>query len=566
MKDERLEFSIFELRPDVRYWVNSAFDDTEGFCHPAKENWILRGIEGNKEQPVLLVEMEGKLLRFSPEEHIARNAADHISEANFSIQDFRDAYNGKYFNMAGMYEALNKKDVEGYYDGNLYHLAAAFYDAWAINYLQSQGVKPTVDNGWNTPLHKICMSSFGADDYARHYDEMYQCVCLLLDAGVNPQAPNKNGAIAYLEAAQYGIYPLIHALADRGIRMNAAYSEGKNILHYLCNKLDVLKYFAGHIEKVKKMITTIIQSPEAGIDIEARDGYGFTPLDYVQRSGPEAKEIAALFVAAKAGGNSAAASVAALTGGMDIWQAVLHEDPEAVEALLKYGADPNMVHDKDDLTPLQILCKKEPRLPPPPKFEKDFFAIMDLLFAHGADVNRVNEANETTALFWLLMSPYKWTLRVLEYLIERGLDPKVPLDSEGNTSLHVMCRRMFDERMNYLFIEKLLDAGADPNQTNREGLTPLMLYAEHGLEFEQEIAETLLSHGADPGYVDTFGNTALHYAAANYNEASGKRIMGLLFDAGYTDITHVNNAEENALDIAQRNNHGSIVKLLVERG
>jgi ankyrin repeat protein len=93
-----------------------------------------------------------------------------------------------------------------------------------------------------------------------------------------------------------------------------------------------------------------------------------------------------------------------------------------------------------------------------------------------------------------------------------------------------------------------------------------MLTAENGLEFEQEIAELLLSHGADPGHADSNGNTALIYAAANYHEASGKRVMELLFDAGYTDIAHVNNSGESALDIAQGNNHASIVKMLVERG
>jgi hypothetical protein len=103
MKDEKPEFSVFELKPGVRYWVSSNFDDTDGFCHPAKENWIFRGIEGDKEKPVLLVEAAGKLLRFSPEEHIVRNAIDHISEANFTIQDFRDAYNGKYFNKELVY-------------------------------------------------------------------------------------------------------------------------------------------------------------------------------------------------------------------------------------------------------------------------------------------------------------------------------------------------------------------------------------------------------------------------------------------------------------------------------
>jgi ankyrin repeat protein len=142
----------------------------------------------------------------------------------------------------------------------------------------------------------------------------------------------------------------------------------------------------------------------------------------------------------------------------------------------------------------------------------------------------------------------------------------VPVDNECNTGLHALCHRLYDERMNYRFIEKLLDAGADPNQANRNGLTPLMLTAENGLEFEQEIAELLLSHGADPAHADSNGNTALIYAAANYHEASGKKVMELLLDAGYTDINHVNNSGESALDIAQRMNHENIVKLLLERG
>ncbi|MEM8544962.1 MAG: ankyrin repeat domain-containing protein [Cyanobacteria bacterium P01_H01_bin.119] len=55
----------------------------------------------------------------------------------------------------------------------------------------------------------------------------------------------------------------------------------------------------------------------------------------------------------------------------------------------------------------------------------------------------------------------------------------------------------------------LIEAGAEVNWIDGEGVTPLILAAFKG---HVEIAERLLSHGADTTVVDQWGRTALDYA------------------------------------------------------
>jgi 26S proteasome non-ATPase regulatory subunit 10 len=70
---------------------------------------------------------------------------------------------------------------------------------------------------------------------------------------------------------------------------------------------------------------------------------------------------------------------------------------------------------------------------------------------------------------------------------------------EGDQPLHTAAIQG-----NYVFVEALLAAGADPNAVGEMGKTPLHYAASFGYK---DIVELLLAHGASPHIVSEFGNT-----------------------------------------------------------
>jgi len=66
-----------------------------------------------------------------------------------------------------------------------------------------------------------------------------------------------------------------------------------------------------------------------------------------------------------------------------------------------------------------------------------------------------------------------------------------------------------------LIARSLLDAGADPNRSNRGGQTPLMMAALFG---QRDIVDMLLAAGADPTMRDGTGATAADIARTQGNE------------------------------------------------
>ena len=108
-------------------------------------------------------------------------------------------------------------------------------------------------------------------------------------------------------------------------------------------------------------------------------------------------------------------------------------------------------------------------------------------------------------------------------------------------------------------------SGADINQKNAFGLTPLMYAASY---FRNECVAAMLRLGASARHVDNRGRTALHWLAARVAEGTGdgldrgSKVVQLLVQAGCDD-RRTDETGRTAVDLAALN-HGAEWKKLVE--
>ena len=111
------------------------------------------------------------------------------------------------------------------------------------------------------------------------------------------------------------------------------------------------------------------------------------------------------------------------------------------------------------------------------------------------------------------------SLEEVARLLGGGLDVNAPLDPQGNTPL--MLAAWLDTPPTegaWTFVQALLvQHGADPNQPNARGGTPLLCACEAGHE---TAVKALLAAGADPANVDGDGDTALCVAATHGHAAT----------------------------------------------
>jgi len=123
-------------------------------------------------------------------------------------------------------------------------------------------------------------------------------------------------------------------------------------------------------------------------------------------------------------------------------------------------------------------------------------------------------------------------------------------------------KKLGDIRLySYSFIKIIVDMGADVNVTNEWGYTPLLVCPYRFHEDDKEIAELLISKGADVNAKTTDGDSVLHIAIIN------KRIemIKLLLENG-ADINAKNHKNETPLDLAILYKYTDITELLVEKG
>ncbi|MEJ8800670.1 ankyrin repeat domain-containing protein [Pontibacter sp. H249] len=203
--------------------------------------------------------------------------------------------------------------------------------------------------------------------------------------------------------------------------------------------------------------------------------------------------------------------------------AAVNRDPEMLKRALAAGGNANTLAIPDDFvaefngrTPIMHAVYI-------PMLLEDYGAIYEpevrlkavsQLLQKGADINAQDDDGKTAMHYAVSSSRVRSELYeqeqvdLLDTLIARGANPNIK-DKNGNTVLAEALQATIGQHIGIMELEKLLKAGADPNMTNNESKTPLMLACEMDANFE--IILTLLQSGADAKAVDSNGKAAIDY-------------------------------------------------------
>lgn len=411
---------------------------------------------------------------------------------------------------------------------NFLHIAVSNLDLPGINFFLEKGVSVGTDEYNNNLLHTLANSSYLSNyEYVQNNEQLiYDITKLLLDKNVKPKRKNDSDRIAYVMAAEKFAYPILKALAESGLKMDASMSNGMNLMHYVLEKSGYNKVPDVQATSIEKTIEALIES---GLDPEDKDAWDKTP-DYYARKADLLGVVAILL-----GEDKDTVSPADLMSLKDALGKKLYD---VADQILENGADINEVDETNQMTPLMWSC-----------LINDLDAVKYLI-AKGVDVDYLEGVSGKSAMSIALAQTYMHLrmgspndlVALVKTLCNATKDINSIIDDKGNTALNLLCKQgnMYD--INTKLVELLIDMDADLNITDLEGLTPMMSFArDNGEELNLNIIETLIDEGADVTHKDKTGNTVLSYAAMNCRDNDARKIAELVLNednsiAGYANV------------------------------
>lgn len=488
------------------------------------------------------------------------------------------------------------------------NIAAKYADFQALEMLFEMGVRADDTGADSTALMSLAQGN--PRSFTPKAGDVYRTAVLLLEHRVSALRKNKSGQTCFHLAARHGNWEFLRALADKNVRLTMTDDSGNNALQIAAEwggradgrVIDAKKSFAQasaevekarisqdrHLNRLEEKLESSAEECEK--ESETAENY-FKCAEILLESGVDpdeknrmlqsslqvaidnkAKKIAALLSGGLCPDDSPEVRELQLrAGGMTLHQAINMREHDAAQAIIKLGADPDEIGDTkqfEDLTPLMIAVRVGNS------------EAVELLLNAGANINvKSNAGRHALAQLFSITAdtqmrvqkvfPEKHIEKILALAVKAGFDVNSPVDEHSSTLLCLAGKSHYGSSgYNEYFLKnivgsELLYLGADPDIPNALGETPLMFACLCGYSGAQDMMISLLEQGADVSLKDKNGNTALMYAARAGNSTKGKEAAELLFDFGDPLPAAVNNAGENALDIAVKNNNEPLVKLLL---
>ncbi len=476
------------------------------------------------------------------------------------------------------------------------HLACQYGDAGAVRILLERNAEPNAkDANGSTPIHVLGRTDAGRADE----EKLKEIALMLMEHGANIPRSAKN-TTALIEGARNRHFKMAEVIIGVGARVDSTDINGENVLFGLCAasgdiKRDIryakkeleeairYRYPENKTAEIRDRIARLEEEDETAYrlarrlveegktDPEDRSNSGKTAWNAATEN--KAMKIAAILT----GSDPDVDKLSALHGNMDIFQTMYMKNMEALDAILRSGADMETVCVHKDMYDF------EGRSPLACAFSW-FDSIQDapaMILHAGADPNYRFPNEETAFSTWVAKDYYCKDADVyrglLDLMKEKGWNPELPVDAEGNTALALACRHT-GYKLGKTAFGWLLKGKADPNAANLSGQTPMMiLYGGHkangkytpygwptGSDDSTEILEKLLEAGADTDKTDNQGNTLLHYVAACCRDSMAQKTIELLLDFKLPDVNAVNNEGKMAMDVAADYNNDNLVSLLLK--
>lgn len=391
-------------------------------------------------------------------------------------------------------------------------------------------------------------------------DQEENVMDLLLQKGAGIDDRDSHGASALNYAVRFNSGSSVKALIERGADVNVKDNEQKTIFHCMAERWNNIS------SKTLIWKDTIDILIKKGVDINARDVNGATPLDYAIWN--RDSELIGLF-RGKGGKPSlalpAAAENAAKSGNRKKLRKLLDNNPELIRSMGFGGSTIlHMAAEEGHLECCSVIIGQGGEVngrntyletPLMRAVIKDRVPVAQLLIDNGADINCRNYDGGSP----IGRATGSGNVKMLESLISRA---KLKDINTALTSSHSDSTLIHDlvEKCHNKTIALLLRKRVNVNIRDDEGRTLLFHAVSCGYNEKSEMVKLLISHGADVNARDNLGKTPLYEACDQCSESYGT--VNFLITKG----ADVNKCDENGYTPLHMAQNDRITNLLIRKG